>query len=158
MLSLLRSIPTRIILLLTLLIVSVGSYYIYQMANLRHPVILQGGSTFYTPGQHGNCKWVLHVSDTITTFPGETSSVQIGIPDVISDGYISGILQSGPGSSLLLVFSSPGQEKSPPIVMTSSYEEKELPLEKVTFRIFNSTAMSMTIYPTYDQCIEATME
>jgi hypothetical protein len=158
MLSLLRSIPTRVILLVVLLATAGGSFYVYQIANSQNPVILKGGNTYYTPGQHRNCKWVLHVSNTITTFPGETSSVQIGIPDVIKDGYISGILQSGHGNSLLLVFSYPGRNASPPIIMTSSYDIKDLPLETITFRVFSSTAMSMTIYPTYDACIEATMQ
>ena len=158
MISLIRSIPTRILLLVILLVATAGSYYIYQMANSQHPVILKGGSTYYTPGQHRNCKWVLHISDTVTTFPGETSSVQIGIPEVIKDGYISGILQSGPGNSILLAFSFPGQKSSPPIIMTSSYKLEDLPLGRTTFRVFSSTAMTMTIYPTYDDCVEATMQ
>ena len=153
-----KSIKKRTVLLFVLLLLSAASFYIYQKANLQHPIIFKGGSVFYTPGQHKNCKWVLHMSQTLTTFPGETSSVQIGIPDVIKDGYISGILQNGPGNTLLLAFSVPGQKSAPPIIMTSLYELEDLPLNKITFRVFGSTAMAMTIYPTYDLCVEAIMK
>jgi len=42
--------------------------------------------------------------------------------------------------------------------MTASYKKEELPLTKVRFRVFNSTAMSMVLYNSYESCVEATME
>ena len=152
-------IPTTTILLVLLFIVSGASLTIYKMANSQHPVVIRSMTTFYTPGQHKNCKWVLHISNTITTFPGETSSVQIGIPDVIKDGYLSGILQNGPGNTLLLAFSLPNQPpKAPPIIMTASYTRDMLPIKSIRFRVFNSTALTMNLYPSYEACVEATME
>ena len=128
-------------------------------ANNLHPIVFPKESTYYTPGQHGNCKWVVHISSRITTEAGDNSSAQIGIPDVIKDGYIAGILQNGPGNSLLFAFKLPTQsDESPPIVMTASYKKEELPLTKIRFRVFNSTAMTMVLYNSYESCIEATME
>lgn len=148
----------REILFVLLALSGVISYYYYAMANIQYPTVIAKKSTFYTPGQHNNCKWVIHISDTITTFPGDTSSVQIGIPEIIKDGYISGILQSGPGSSLLLAFGLPNQATgSPPLIMTSVYNIKSLPLKKMRFRVFNSSLLSMTLYPTYEGCVKATM-
>jgi hypothetical protein len=147
------------ILLVLLALAGAVSYYSYVMANLEYPTIIAKKSTFYTPGQHDNCKWVIHISDQITTFPGDTSSAQIGIPEVIKDGYISGILQSGPGNSLLLAFLMPNQSPAaPPLIMTSSYRVEDLPLRTMRFRVFNSTVLSMTLYPTYEDCIQATMK
>ena len=152
-------IPTTTVLLILLLVTSGVSLILYEMANSQHPVVISSMTTFYTPGQHRNCKWVLHISDTITTFPGETSSVQIGIPDVIKDGYLSGILQNGPGNTLLLAFSLPNQPpKAPPIIMTASYTKDMLPIKNIRFRVFNSTALTMNLYHSYDACVEATME
>jgi len=148
----------REILFVLLALSGAVSYYYYAMANIQYPTVIAKKSTFYTPGQHNNCKWVIHISDAITTFPGDTSSVQIGIPEVIKDGYISGILQSGPGNSLLLAFGLPNQTPgTPPLVMTSSYDKKTLPLKKMRFRVFNSSLLSMTLYPTYEGCVKATM-
>ena len=95
-------------------------------ANSLHSTVVPKESTFYTPGQHSNCKWVVHISNKITTEPGDTSSAQIGIPEVIKDGYIAGILQNGPGNSLVFAFKLPTQsDNSPPIVMTASYKKED---------------------------------
>ncbi len=146
-------------LIITLLLVIIGSSGLYWKANTLYPTIFNKQTTFYTPGQHDNCKWVVHISDKVTSEPGDTSSVQIGIPEVIKDGYIAGILQNGPGNSLLFAFKLPTQsEDSPPIIMTSSYNREDLPLKKVRFRVFNSTAMTMVLYSSYDTCIGATMK
>ena len=128
-------------------------------ANNLYQTIIPKKSTYYTPGQNDNCKWVVHVSDKITTEPGSNSAIQIGIPDVIKDGYIAGILQNAPGDSLLFAFKIPTQSKnSPPLIMTHVYDKEHLPLKKARFRVFNSTALTMVLYSTYEACIEATME
>jgi len=159
MFSILVSSKRKEILLVLLALSGAVSYYYYAMANIEYPTIIVKKSTFYTPGQHDNCKWFIHITDEVTTFPGDTSSTQIGIPEVIKDGYISGILQSGPGNSLLLAFSIPNQPPSaPPLIMTSSYKKDELPLRTMKFRVFNSTVLSMTLYSTYEECIQATMK
>ncbi len=146
-------------LLFTLLLAIIGSSYLYWEANTLYPVIFNKQTTFYTPGQHDNCKWVVHISNKITSEPGDTSSVQIGIPEVIKDGYIAGILQNGPGNSLLFAFKLPTQsEESPPIIMTASYKKEDLPLKKIRFRVFSSTAMTMVLYSSYESCIEAGMK
>ena len=135
------------------------SLHYYVKANSIHKTVFNSNSSFYTPGQHNNCKWVIHISNKITTEPGDNSPTQIGIPDVIKDGYIAGTLQNGPGNSLLFAFKLPTQRnESPPIVMTASYKQSDLPLKKVRFRVFNSTLMSMVLYSTYESCVEATME
>jgi hypothetical protein len=75
------------------------------------------------------------------------------------DGYISGIVQNGPGNSLLLAFKLPTQsDKTPPIVMTASYEKEDLPLKQMRFRVFNSSVMSMVLYSSHQECVEATMQ
>lgn len=146
-------------LLFTLLLAIIGSSYLYWEANTLYPVVFNKQTTFYTPGQHDNCKWVVHISNKITSEPGDTSSVQIGIPEVIKDGYIAGILQNGPGNSLLFAFKLPTQsEESPPIIMTASYKKEDLPLKKIRFRVFSSTAMTMVLYSSYESCIEAGMK
>ena len=146
--------------LLSILALSCAVALHYQVkANNLYQTIFPKESAFYTPGQHGNCKWVVHISDRITTESGDTSPLQIGIPEVIKDGYIAGILQSGPGNSLVFAFKLPTQsDKSPPIIMTASYTKEQLPLEKIRFRVFGSTIMTMVLYSTFEQCIEATME
>jgi len=146
-------------LLIVLALVSGASFYIYTKANSVHQTVITGKSTFYTPGQHENCKWLVHFSNTITTEEGDTSPAQIGIPEIIKDGYISGIIQNGPGKSLLLAFKIPTQsDKTPPIVLTSTYTLEELPLKTISFRVFNSTAMRMVLYSSQEKCVEATMK
>jgi len=135
------------------------AFYYHTKANNLYQTVFPKESTFYTPGQHENCKWVVHISGRITTEAGDTSAAQIGIPEVIKDRYIAGILQNGPGNSLLFAFKLPTQsDQSPPIIMTAYYKKEQLPLTKVRFRIFNSTAMTMVLYSSYEACIEATME
>ena len=149
----------RVTLLSILALVSAVGLHYQIKANDLYKTVFPKESTYYTPGQHGNCKWVVHISSRITTEAGDNSAAQIGIPEVIKDGYIAGILQNGPGNSLLFAFKLPTQsEDSPPIIMTASYKKEELPLRKVRFRVFNSTAMSMVLYNSYESCVEATME
>jgi hypothetical protein len=146
--------------LLSILALSCGVALHYQIkANNLYKTVIPEKSTFYTPGQNGNCKWIVHISGQITTHPGDTSAVQIGIPEIIKDGYIAGILQNGPANSLVFAFKLPTQSnESPPIIMTASYTEDQLPLKKVRFRVFGSTAMTMVLYSSYEACIEAIME
>jgi len=154
-----RFITHRVVLLLLLAVASSVSLYYYIKANNLYSTVIPKKSTFYTPGQNGNCKWVVHISGRITTEPGDNSAVQIGIPEVIKDGYIAGILQNGPGNSLLFAFKLPTQSNdSPPIIMTASYTEDQLPLKKVRFRVFGSTVMSMVLYSSREACVGATME
>lgn len=149
----------RVTLLTILALVSAIGLHYQIKANNLYQTVFPKESTYYTPGQHDNCKWVIHISNRITTETGDNSAAQIGIPDVIKDGYIAGILQNGPGNSLLFAFKLPTQsDESPPIVMTASYKKEELPLKRVRFRVFNSTAMTMILYNSYAACIEATME
>ena len=149
----------RITLLTILALVSAVGLHYQIKANNLYQTVFPKESTYYTPGQHDNCKWVIHISNRITTETGDNSAAQIGIPDVIKDGYIAGILQNGPGNSLLFAFKLPTQsDESPPIVMTASYKKEELPLKRVRFRVFNSTAMTMILYNSYAACIKATME
>ena len=145
--------------LLALLALSCGiALYYHYKANSVHKTVIHKKSTFYTPGQHGNCKWVVHISDRITTATGDNSPVQIGIPEIIKDGYIAGTLQNGPGQSLLLAFKLPTKNKKiPPLIFTASYALEELPLETIAFRVFNSTIMRMVLYSSEEKCVEATM-
>ena len=146
--------------LLALLALSCGTaLYSYHKANSVHKTVILKKSTFYTPGQHDNCKWVVHFSNTITTSEGDSSPVQIGIPEIIKDGYIFGVIQSGPDQSLILAFKLPAQSnKTPPIIFTASYVLKDLPLKTIVFRVFNSTVLRMVLYPTEEECVEATMK
>lgn len=140
------------------LVAAVGLHYQIKANNL-YQTIVPKETTYYTPGQKGNCKWVVHVSNKITTEPGSNSPIQIGIPEVIKDGYIAGILQHAPGESLLFAFKLPTQPKtSPPFIMTHVYNKKDLPLKTARFRVFNSTALTMVLYSTFEACVEATME
>jgi len=149
----------RVILLSILALTSAISLYFHIKANNLHKTIIPKESTFYTPGQKSNCKWVVHVSNEVTTEPGSNSAIQIGIPEVIKDGYIAGILQHAPGDSLLFAFKLPTQsKKSAPIVMTHVYDRNKLPLKSARFRVFNSTALTMVLYSTFEACVEATME
>ena len=152
-------ITRKTILTIILILVSIVSVHYYIKANTDHKTVIKGKSTFYTPGQHDNCKWVVHFSNTITTEEGDNSPAQIGIPEIIKDGYISGIIQNGPGQSLLLAFKIPNQsDKSPPLVLTSTYTLEELPLKTIAFRVFNSTMMRMVLYSSLEKCVEATMK
>ena len=152
-------ITRKVTLLGILALVSAVSIHYYIKPNNIHKTVIHKKSTFYTPGRNGNCKWIVHISGQITTHPGDTSAVQIGIPEIIKDGYIAGILQNGPANSLVFAFKLPTQSnESPPIIMTASYTEDQLPLKKVRFRVFGSTAMTMVLYSSYEACIEAIME
>lgn len=152
------NIKLRVVLLGVLAIASAVALYYQIKADNLYQTLIQKETTFYTPGQKDNCKWVIHVSQQITTEPGSNSPIQIGIPEVIKDGYIAGILQNAPGNSLLFAFKLPTQSKnSPPIVMTHVYDKENLPIKSARFRVFNSTALTMVIYSTYEECIEATM-
>ena len=149
----------RVTLLSVLAFVAAVSLHYQIKANDLHKTIIPKQTTYYTPGQKGNCKWVIHVSNEITTEPGSNSPIQIGIPEVIKDGYIAGILQHAPGNSLLFAFKLPTHsKKSPPFVMTHVFSTDELPLKKARFRVFNSTALTMVLYNSFEACVEATME
>jgi hypothetical protein len=153
------SVTRRTVLLVVLALATAVSLYIYTKANSLHQIVISKQSTFYTPGQHGNCKWVIHFSNQITTEEGDNSPAQIGIPEIIKDGYISGIIQNGPGQSLLLAFKLPTQSNNtPPIVLTSVYKLDNLPLQTISFRVFNSTVLQMVLYSTQEKCVEATMK
>jgi len=137
------------------------TFYSYVKAEEygRHQVVISKNTVYYTPGQLSNCKWVVHTSGDLTTFPGDVTSIQIGIPEAAGHGYIEGVLENGPNSTLLLAFKLPGTtKKSPPVMMTSQYGDKELPLKSMRFRVFNSSIMTMMLYATYEKCVEATME
>ena len=146
--------------LLSLLALAAAISLHFQIkANAAYRTIIPKQATFYTPGQKDNCKWVVHVSQKVTTEQGSNSPIQIGIPEVIKDGYIAGILQNAPGDSLLLAVKLPTQSKdSPPLVMTHVYNKDKLPLTRVRFRVFSSTVLTMVLYDSYEACVEATME
>tara|TARA_R100000005_G_scaffold93598_1_gene69398 strand:- start:18 stop:494 length:477 start_codon:yes stop_codon:yes gene_type:complete len=149
----------RVTLLSILALVAAISLHIQIKANNIHKTVVPRATTFYTPGQKDNCKWVIHVSQKVTTEQGSNSPIQIGIPEVIKDGYIAGILQNAPGDSLLLAVKLPTQSKnSPPLVMTHVYDKNKLPLKKARFRVFSSTVLTMVLYDSYEACVEATME
>ena len=158
MLHILKTKIRTILLSLLALSAAVALHYQSKVSDL-YKIVVPKRTTFYTPGQKANCKWVIHVSNTITTEPGSNSPIQIGIPEVIKDGYIAGILQNAPGDSLLLAVKLPTQSKdSPPLVMTHVYDKNKLPLKKARFRVFSSTVLTMVLYDSYEACIEATME
>ena len=149
----------RVTLLSILALVAAISLHIQIKANSLHETVIPKETTFYTPGQKDNCKWIIHISQKVTTEQGSNSPIQIGIPEVIKDGYIAGILQNAPGDSLLLAVKLPTQSKnSPPLIMTHVYDREKLPLKKARFRVFSSTVLTMVLYDSYDTCIEATME
>ena len=149
----------RVTLLSILALVAAISLHIQIKADSLHKTVVEKETTFFTPGQKDNCKWVVHVSQEVTTEPGSNSPIQIGIPEVIKDGYIAGTLQNAPGDSLLLAVKLPTQSKnSPPLVMTHVYDKEKLPLNKARFRVFSSTVLTMVLYDSYDACVEATME
>ena len=149
----------RVTLLSALALTAAIALHYQSKANDIFKTIIPKQTTFYTPGQKDNCKWVIHVSEKVTTEQGSNSPIQIGIPEVIKDGYIAGILQNAPGDSLLLAVKLPTQSKnSPPLVMTHVYNKDKLPLTKARFRVFSSTVLTMVLYDSYDACIEATME
>jgi len=148
--------------LLSLLAFSLAiSFYAYIKAeeSERYQVVISKNTVYYTPGQLRNCKWVIHTSNDLTTFPGDVTSIQIGIPEAAGHGYIEGVLENGPNNTLLLAFNMPGMgKKSAPVMMTSKYEGRKLPLKSMRFKVFNSTVMTMMLYPTYEKCVEATMK
>ena len=149
----------RVTLLSVLALTAAIALHFQHKADNVHKTVIAKKTTFYTPGQKDNCKWIIHVSQRITTEQGSNSPIQIGIPEVIKDGYIAGILQNAPGDSLLLAVKLPTQSKnSPPLVMTHVYNKDKLPLTKARFRVFSSTVLTMVLYDSYDACIEATME
>ena len=149
----------RVTLLSILALVAAVSLHFQIKANSIYKTVVEKETTFFTPGQKDNCKWIIHVSQRVTTEQGSNSPIQIGIPEVIKDGYIAGILQNAPGDSLLLAVKLPTQSKdSPPLVMTHVYNKDKLPLTKARFRVFSSTVLTMVLYDSYDACIEATME
>ena len=152
-------IKLRVTLLGMLALVAAIALHYQTKANNLYKTIVPKQSTFYTPGQKNNCKWVVHVSHELTTEAGSNSAIQIGIPEVISEGYIAGILQHAPGNSLLFAFKLPTQSKdSPPLVMTHVFDVNKLPIKEARFRVFNSTALTMVLYSTYEKCVEASMQ
>ena len=149
----------RVTLLSILALTAAIALHYQSKTNDGYKTVVPKQTTFYTPGQKNNCKWVIHVSQKVTTEQGSNSPIQIGIPEVIKDGYIAGILQNAPGDSLLLAVKLPTQSKnSPPLVMTHVYDKENLPLKKARFRVFSSTVLTMVLYDSYEACIEATME
>ena len=52
----------RVILLGLLTLTVSGALYYYIKANSIHTTVIPAETTFFTPGQKDNCKWVIHVS------------------------------------------------------------------------------------------------
>jgi hypothetical protein len=149
----------RVTLLSILALVGAISIHYYVKAENLYKVIVPKQTTYYTPGQHDNCKWVVHISNDVTTEPGSNSPIQIGIPEVSKDGYIAGILQNSPGDALLLAFKLPSQSSSsPPVVMTHVYDKSKLPIRQGRFRVYGSSLLTMVLYNSYESCIEASMK
>lgn len=148
----------RTSLLAILSLVLVVSAYLYIRANNENKTLIHKSAIYYTPGQNDNCKWVFHISQDLIDLPGAAVAVQIGIPEAEAHGYIEGLLEVTNNNTLILAFNFPGRAKSsPPLLMTSSYNINKLPLNSLKFRIFNSTAMVMNLYDSYESCVESVM-
>ena len=63
----LERLKIRFILIGLLVLTIAAAFYFHAKANSVYQTIIPKETTFYTPGQKDNCKWVIHVSQKITT-------------------------------------------------------------------------------------------
>ena len=135
------------------------SAYFYIKANEESQTLISKNTVYYTPGKQHNCKWIFNVSQHLLDTTGSSSKIQIGIPEATALGYIEGLLEVSVNSTLILAFNLPqASVQTPPLLFTSTYDPLELPLNKLKFRMFNSTIIVMNLYNSYEKCIETTIK
>jgi hypothetical protein len=140
----------------TLLLIIAVSLLLITLNNTSDKVVLKTGDTYYTPGQFNDCKWLMSIGRTLTSRPGDSTPVRIGIPSKENGGYVKGVIESGPNNNLILAFKPLGlSEVSPPIIMTAVYDLSSVPLPIVKFTWFRSSTMVINLYKTEAACLAA---
>ena len=133
--------------------IAVSSFLIYKN-NFQPQLVLSKDVTYYLPGQRDNCKWILQIKDDLRDIPGETNEVRIGIPEVQTDGYLSGRVEVGEHGNLMLAFIPPGTQKNKvPVILTADYSDQELPISFLRFRWVQSSTITILIFSTEEACI-----
>ena len=149
-----RVLTNRWVLLSVLSATILASSFLIYKNNFQPQVILSKDVTYYLPGQRDNCKWILQVKDDLRDIPGETTEVRIGIPEVQTDGYLSGRLEVGEHGNLMLAFIPPGTQKNKvPVILTADYSDRELPINFLRFRWVQSSTITILIFSDEGACM-----
>ena len=149
-----RVLTRKRVLLIILGIVSLLAASLVYYNSIRPRVVLSGTITYYLPGQHSNCQWVMQTDHDLYNTHGETTEIRIGIPVVQQMGFISGRIEVGPHNTLILAFIPPGQSKNKiPVVLTADYSEKTLPINHVRFRWAQSSAITILLFSDKETCL-----
>jgi hypothetical protein len=149
-----RVLTRKRLLLFILTIVSLVAASLVYYNSIKPRAVLLGDITYYLPGQHSNCQWVMQADHDLHNTPGETTEIRIGIPAAQKMGFISGRIEVGPHNTLILAFIPPGKSKNKiPVVLTADYSEKTLPIDFVRFRWAQSSAITILVFSDKDACI-----
>lgn len=149
-----RVLTNRWVLLSVLSVTILASSFLIYKNNFQPQLVLSKDVTYYLPGQRDNCKWILQVGDDLKDIPGETTEVRIGIPEVQTDGYLSGRVEVGKHKNLMLAFIPPGRQPNKvPVILTADYSEKKLPIDFLRFRWVQSSTITILVFSTEEACI-----
>lgn len=149
-----RVLTRKRILLSFLGLVSLATAALIYYNNVMPREVMSEDVTYYLPGQHNNCKWVLQADNSLYNIPGDGTEIRIGIPAAQQMGYISGRIEVGPHSTLILAFIPPGKSKDKiPVVLTADYSEKPLPIDFLRFRWAQSSAITIVLFSSKEQCL-----
>ena len=149
-----RVLTRKRILLSSLMLVSLATAALIYYNNVMPREVMSADVTYYLPGQHNNCKWVLQADNSLYNTPGDGSEIRIGIPAAQQMGYISGRIEVGPHNTLILAFMPPGKSKDKiPVVLTADYSEKPLPIDFLRFRWAQSSAITIVLFSSKEQCL-----
>ena len=149
-----RVLTRKRVLLFILTTVSLVAASLVYYNSIKPKIVISGDITYYLPGQHSNCQWVMQADHNLYNTPGETTEIRIGIPAAQKMGFISGRIEVGPHNTLILAFIPPGKSQNKiPVVLTADYSEKTLPIDFVRFRWAQSSAITILVFSNKDACI-----
>ena len=111
-------------------------------------------TTYFLPGQHDNCLWIIKLDNDIRNKPGSSSEIKIGIPQAQKMGYIAGTIEVGRDHTLILAFNPPGTKKGrPPIIMTADYSLQNVPIKSIRFRWVQSSLITVPMFDDRNICL-----
>ena len=113
-------------------------------------------TTYFLPGQHNNCLWIIKLDNNIRNKVGSSSEIKIGIPQAQKMGYLAGTIEVGRDQTLILAFNPPGTKKDrPPVIMTADYSLQNIPIKSIRFRWIQSSVITVVMFDNRKTCIDS---
>jgi len=143
-------------LLLIYLFVSIFISALFVYHNTKPNLLMSKDTTYFLPGQHNNCLWIIKLDNNIRNKVGSSSEIKIGIPQAQKMGYLAGTIEVGRDQTLILAFNPPGTKKDrPPVIMTADYSLQNIPIKSIRFRWIQSSVITVVMFDNRKTCIDS---